>query len=437
MSGEYYTKEQLKDIVAYAAERNIEIIPEVDLPGHAIALMSALPGLSCKGGTFEPYPEERPFSKRKGSQETMICVGNPESLKFAEDVVNELIEIFPSEYIHLGGDEVPTNVWAKCSKCMKLHKSKGMNELSEIQDYYTKELGKMVRSKGKIMIGWDEINDRGAATSEDVVMVWRNHGDPQQKDALDRDVPIIMAPQHGCYYDWGYAGNSTRKVYEWDPVLDSLAAKKINLIKGAQACIWTERVATQERLELMLFPRICALSEVMWSDKELRNWDSFYSRITAFYPVLKRVGINFYEDDTLDEKEFKPTAEKPALVRHARIDTNIPSGNNYHAEYAFDGRSNTFFWGSLSIGKKHYFKLILGEPTLVNEIKVITGDSKDYITKADLLISLDGNKFEKVANFDEYGEANAKLDGVTIKAVMIQITEQHTCWPVIKEFILK
>lgn len=437
MSGKYYSKQELKELVKYAQERGVEIIPEIDLPGHSTALLAALPQLSCNGGTFEAYPEERPFSKRKRGAENMICVGNPESLKFVEDVVNELTEIFPSQYIHLGGDEVPTNIWEKCPKCQALYKREKMTQPGELQDYFTRKVSEIVRAKGKTMIGWDEINDRNAATPEDMLTVWRDEGTPNQLKALERNIPVIMCPQHGCYFDWGYAGNSTRKVYEWDPVPENIGADKLPLIKGGQAALWTERISTQDRVEWMLYPRICALAEVLWSPKENRNWDNFYQRITQYYPIMEKLGINYYEDDALNEKEFVPSEEKPALIRHAFIETNIPGSPLYHPEYAFDGKTNTFFWGGVSVGKEHYFSIILGEPTKVNEINVITGDSKDYITKADLLISTDGNTFEKVGQFNDLGEASAKLDGKTIKAVKIQITGQHTCWPIIKEIILK
>ncbi len=437
LSGKFYTKDDLKNIVAYATERGIEVIPEVDLPGHATALMAALPNLSCNGGKFEAYPEEMDLKLRKRGNENMICIGNPQSLEFVEDVVNALVEIFPSKYIHLGGDEVPTHVWEKCPKCQALYKEKGMTEPGHIQDHFTREVAKIIRAKGKKMIGWDEIDDRAVATKDDVVMVWRNTGVEQQLKALERDIPVIMTPQHGCYFDWGYAGNSVRKVYDWDPISSEVPSEKSYLVMGAQACIWTERVPTQERMEWMLYPRVAALSEVMWSDKSLRNWDNFYARIIGFYPIFEQLGITYYDDASLNAKDFAPSAQKPALVRHAQIDTNIPVGENYHAEYAFDGMTNSFFWGALTIGPEHYFTLVLGEPTQVNKIKVITGDSKDYITIADLLVSTDGTKFEKVAEFDSLGEANAEIGGKTIKAIKIQVTGQHTCWPVIKEIIVE
>ena len=437
LSSKYYSTNDLKEIVKYAQALGIEIIPEVDLPGHAIALLAAMPQLSCKGGTFEAYPEELPFNQRKRGNENMLCIGNPESIRFAQEVVDALIQIFPSKYIHLGGDEVPTAIWEKCPKCQALYKKEGMKEPGELQDYFTRKMSEYIRSKGKIMVGWDEINDRHAATPEDMLTVWRDNGLKAQKAALERGIPVVMCPQHGCYLDWGYAGNSTRKVYEWDPVTSQVTPEQEALVKGGQGALWTERVATQDRVEWMLYPRLAALSEVFWTNASKRNWDDFYRRITDFYPVMRKMGINFYEDDALNEKEFAPTQEKPMLIRPASIDTNIPLNSPYHPEYAFDGKTNTFFWGGSTINPSHYFTVILTEPAKISDIEIITGDSKDYITKADLLISEDGNKFNKVGTFDELGQAKAHVGGKPVKAVKIQVTGNHTCWPIIKEIILK
>ena len=437
LSGKFYTKDDLKEVVRYATSKGVEIIPEIDLPGHATALLAALPELSCNGGTFETYPEESKWSERKRADENMVCIGNPKVYEFAEDVVDALAEIFPSKYIHFGGDEVPTKIWEKCPKCMALYKREKMGKFGEIQDYFTRKMSELIQSKGKIMIGWDEIDERHAATPNDVIAIWHDHGTKQQQAAFERGIPMIMCPQHGCYYDWGYAGNSTRKVYEWNPLPKDATPAQRALVKGSQAALWTERVATQDRVEWMLFPRICALAEVLWTPEANKNWDDFYQRITNYYPVMKTLGINYYEDDALNEKEFQPSSEKPALVRNATIDTNIPEVAKYHIEYAFDGKTNSFFWGACSINEKHYFTINLGEPLPVKEIKVITGDSKDYITKADLLISEDGQNFTKVATFNDLGEAAASFNAKPLKAVKIQVTGQHTCWPIIKEVILK
>ena len=368
LSGKYYSTNDLKEIVKYAQALGIEIIPEVDLPGHAIALLAAMPQLSCKGGTFEAYPEELPLNQRKRGNENMLCIGNPESIRFAQEVVDALIQIFPSKYIHLGGDEVPTAIWEKCPKCQALYKKEGMKEPGELQDYFTRKMSEYIRSKGKIMVGWDEINDRHAATPEDMLTVWRDNGLKAQKAALERGIPVVMCPQHGCYLDWGYAGNSTRKVYEWDPVTSQVTPEQEALVQGGQGALWTERVATQDRVEWMLYPRLAALSEVFWTNASKRNWDDFYRRITDFYPVMRKMGINFYEDDALNEKEFAPTQEKPMLIRPASIDTNIPLNSPYHPEYAFDGKTNTFFWGGSTINPSHYFTVILTEPAKISDI---------------------------------------------------------------------
>ena len=437
LSGKYYTKEDLKEVVRYATSKGVEIIPEIDLPGHATALLAALPELSCNGGQFETYPEESKWSERKRANENMVCIGNSKVYEFAEDVVDALAEIFPSKYIHFGGDEVPTKIWEKCPKCQALYKKEGMKKAGEIQDYFTRKMSELIQSKGKIMIGWDEIDERHAATPNDMLAIWRDNGIKQQQAAFERGIPMIMCPQHGCYYDWGYAGNSTRKVYEWNPLPKDATVEQLALVKGGQAALWTERIATQDRVEWMLFPRICALAEVLWTPEANRNWEDFYQRITHFYPVMKTLGINYYEDDALNEKEFKATKEKPALVRNASIDTNIPVNTPYHTEYAFDGKTNSFFWGASTINQEHYFTINLGEPLPVKEVKVITGDSKDYITQADLLISEDGKNFTKVASFNDLGEAVANFEAKPLKAVKIQVTGAHTCWPIIKEIILK
>ena len=434
LSNKFYTQEDLKQVVAFASKHNIEVIPEIDLPGHAIGILAAYPELSCTGGEFEVFPEEMPMKDRKRGHINMLCLGNPDVYTFAEKVIQELATIFPSQKIHLGGDEVPTNIWEKCPKCQKLHQQEGMKKWGELQDYFTKKMAVLVKKQNKTMVGWDEINERHAASSDDIVMAWRDYGFKQAIEAMERNVPVIMSPQHGSYYDWGYAGNATRKVYEYDPISKEMETlNKNHLVLGGQACLWTERVATQDRVEEMLYPRITALAEVLWSPKENRNWDSYIKRLDQSYEQMKTLGINYYVDDAINETEFVPKKEKPALVRHAFLTTNLPNHGNYHLEYIFDGKSNTFYWGSRSIGVGDWYQIQLGEPVKANKISVITGDSKDYIQYADLFVSEDGETFMKVASFNDDGLATADLAGKTILAIRIEATKQHTSWPVIKE----
>lgn len=440
LSDKFYTQKDLKEIVAFAKKYNIEVIPEIDLPGHAIGIMAAYPELACTAAneTFEVYPEEMPLTDRK-PQATMLCAGNEKVYEFAETVIKELSEVFPSDKFHLGGDEVPTTVWEKCERCKILYHKENLKEWGELQDYFTRKMSAIAQKNGKTMLGWDEINERHAATANDMIMVWRNHGYPQAFEAMQRNVPIIMAPQHPVYFDWGYAGNSVRKVYEWNPISEEMnALNKNDLVLGGQACLWTERVPTQERLEYMLYPRLTTLAEVLWSPKDHQEWDGFLQRLVKHYPIMEKLGINYYKDDAINEKEFKPGPEKPALVRHANLSSSLPGFDNYHLEYIFDGRSNTFYWGGRGLSPNDWYQIDLGEPVNAKNIRVITGDSKDYIENGDLLVSEDGTLFSKVASFDEFGVAEGTLSGdKIIKAIRIEVTKEQTAWPIIKEVVIE
>lgn len=425
LSGKYYSKSDLKDLVDYASLRGITIIPEVDLPGHCMALLAGLPELSCQGGTFETYPEEREANKRKRVAEHMICVGNPLSLAFVEDVVDALIEIFPSPYLHLGGDEVGTSIWEQCPKCMALYRQQGMKDIHEIQDYFTKEVSRIVRSKGRTMIGWDEINTRNAASTDDMLTIWQNDGKEQQKKALDRNISVIMCPKDPCYFDFGYARNSTRKVYEWEPIDKTIPIELHSLVKGGQACLWTEFVTTQTEVEKMYYPRLCALAEVLWIKPEKKDWTDFYSRLTHFQSTFDFLDINYYTGEDVDKNWFKAVKEQPKLILPAQIETNITAIKYYNPEYAFDGREDTFFSSSYAVGKGDYFTVILNEAQIVKGIEVICDDSKEFLSCADLLISTDNTNFVKVAEFNKYGRASASLIGESIKAIKIDVQGKH------------
>ena len=378
LSGKYYSKSDLKDLVNYASLRGITIIPEIDLPGHCISLLAGLPELSCQGGIFETYPEEREANKRKRVAEHMICIGNPQSLAFVEDVVDALTEIFPSPYIHLGGDEVGTNIWEKCPKCMALYRQQGMKDIHEIQDYFTKEVSRIVRSKGKTMIGWDEINTRNAASTDDILTIWQNNGKEQQKKALDRNISVIMCPKDPCYFDFGYARNPTRKVYEWEPIDETIPQELHSLVKGGQACLWTEFVTTQTDVEKMYYPRLCALAEVLWIKPEKKDWTDFYSRLTHFQSTFDLLDINYYIGEKVEDNWFNAVKEQPELIQPARIETNITAIKYYNPEYAFDGKEDTFFSSSYAVGQGDYFTVILNEAQTIKGIEVICDDQKNF-----------------------------------------------------------
>lgn len=436
LSGKFYTQDQMRNLIKYAQKRNVMIVPEIDLPGHSRAVLAAYPELSCRKGEFEVYPMEQPSNKIKRGAEVMLCAGNEKTYQFVKDVIKEVAALFPSPFIHLGGDEVGKNIWKKCPHCQAKIKAVGVKDEEELQDYFTRFASRIAAKYNKRMIGWDEINDRRAASGDDVVMVWRNHGTPQAQTALKDGLNVVMCPQHGCYYDWGYSGNSTKKVYNWDPIPKGVSKKEAKLVMGAQACLWTERVATSETIEERIFPRIMALAEVVWLNADNHNWNDFLSRLQGQYPLMEKRGVNYYHEDEIDSEEFKPGKEKPALVRHAFIETNMGIFAPYYPEYVFDGRKNSYFWTSHSPAKGEWFLLKLGEKVNVNEIEVITGDSKDYLKYGILEVSEDGNNFIKVGDFKD-GKVNALMDGRLIKSVRIKITKDHSSWMIIKEIIIK
>ena len=212
-------------------------------------------------------------------------------MDMVEKLVAELTDLFPSSFIHLGGDEVSTHLWEQCPKCQKIYKQENMTSWHELQDYFTKRVSEIVRSKGKRMIGWDEINDRNAADISDVIMIWQRDGREQQQKALKRGLSVIMSPKDPCYFDFGYSRNSTRRLYEWEPVGKECTNTQAHLVKGGQANLWTEFITTSDEVERMLYPRTCALAETLWNTKEKKEWEGFRQRISKCGAIMEKLNI--------------------------------------------------------------------------------------------------------------------------------------------------
>ncbi len=432
LSGQSYSYADMKELVAYAGLHGIDIIPEIDLPGHCQALLSALPQLSCNGGEFEVYPEEDSVSVRKRRGENMLCIGNSDTYRFIDSLTDELVDLFPSDYIHFGGDEVSTHIWEKCPRCQALYKKEGMASWHELQDYFTRRVSSIVRSKGKKMIGWDEINNRDAADTADVVMVWQKDGRQQLQKASERNLQVIMSPKDPCYFDFGYSRNSTRRVYEWN-----LTTENKTRIKGGQANLWTEFITTGKDLEKMLFPRLCALAETLWCAPENKNWSSFRCRIENCYGILDRLNTCYFRDD-LGSWGFVPqTEERPHMVLPAHIETNISGIKYYYPEYAFDGDIHTFFATPYSLDKGSWFTIVLDEFKSVTSIQVIFDASKEHPDSVSLSVSTDGRCFSAVPSEYVGGVLQASLpDGTQIKAVKIELTAALMARLSIKEFVI-
>lgn len=291
--GGYYTKEQMRDVVAYASKRNITIIPEFDMPGHTLTVLAAYPEYSCTGGPFKVL-------ENWGIQEDVLCAGKEETYEFIQDVLDEMLEIFPSEVIHIGGDEAPKNRWKLCPDCQAKMKKENLQNEEELQSYFVKRVGTYLQSKGRKMMGWDEILEGGLAPNA-MVMSWR--GEEGGIEAARMGHEVVMAPNVFLYLDyyqgvpeeeplniWGDV--PLRRVYEYEPFTSQIPAENHKYIVGLQGNLWMEYIHSLPKLDYMAFPRIAAVAEVGWSDPN-KDFNDFQSRLSHNLRWLDKKGVNF------------------------------------------------------------------------------------------------------------------------------------------------
>jgi len=307
--GGFYTQDEIREVVAYAAQRQITIIPEIEMPGHTCEVLAAYPELSCKGE--ELYVQPGSYWPNKD----IFCAGNEDVFVFLENVLDEIIVLFPAEYIHIGGDEADKTEWEKCPKCQKRIKEESLKNEDELQSYFVKRIEKYINSKGKKLIGWDEILEGGLAP-EATVMSWR--GFEGGIEAATQGHDVIMCPVSHCYFDY-YQANpdfepvaiggfpSLKKVYSFEPVPPELNEVQAKHVLGGQGNIWTEFIPTPEHAEYMAVPRMTALAEVLWSPAEKRDWTSFRGRLEDQEKRLFLMGVNFSQGSW--KVDIKPTME--------------------------------------------------------------------------------------------------------------------------------
>lgn len=292
--GGFYTQDDIREIVKYAQDLNITIIPEIEMPGHSAAALAAFPQLSCTG-------EKKEVRSDWGVFEDVYCAGNEETFQFLEKVMDEVMELFPGEYIHVGGDECPKARWEKCSKCQNRIKEEGLANEQELQSYFIRRMEKYLNAHGKKLIGWDEILEGGLAPDA-TVMSWR--GIEGGIEAAKQEHQVIMTPTDYCYFDHyqadpefepkaigGYLPLS--KVYEFNPIPKELNEEQQNFILGGQANLWTEYIATEDYLEYMLLPRMLALSEALWSRERNKDFDDFNERLQTHQKLLEKLGYHY------------------------------------------------------------------------------------------------------------------------------------------------
>ncbi len=299
--GGFYTKEELREVVDYAAERYITVIPEVDLPGHMLAALTAYPELGCTGGPYE-------VAREWGVFDDVLCPGNEATFTFLEAVLTEVMEIFPSEYIHIGGDEAPKVRWEQCPRCQARIKELGLRDRDGhtaehyLQSYVTTRVEKFLNEQGRRIIGWDEILE-GELAPNATVMSWRGMGGGIQAAQMGHDV--IMTPTTYCYFDYYQSRDTEREplaiggyvplslVYSFEPVPEALAEEEQKHILGAQANLWTEYIKTPEHVEYMTLPRLDAMCEVQWVEPGNKDYDQFLERLSRMFPLYDKLGYNY------------------------------------------------------------------------------------------------------------------------------------------------
>jgi hexosaminidase len=313
--GGFYTQAEIKEVVQYAKDRYIDVIPEIEMPGHSSAAIAAYPWLSC----FPLKPTEIPAKmisqksideQKDGAiklvQETwgvfddVFCAGKDSTFKFLENVIDEVSELFPSKYFHLGADECPKTHWKICAACQKRMKDNNLKDEHELQSWFVQRIEKYLNSKGKILIGWDEILEGGLAPNA-VVMSWR--GEAGGIEAAKQKHKVIMTPGNPVYFDHSQSKNedsvtiggynSLEAVYAYEPIPKELNAEQGNYVLGAQANMWTEYMKYPSKVEYMMFPRMTALSEVLWSPKEKRDWKDFERRLPGIFEKFDKQKINY------------------------------------------------------------------------------------------------------------------------------------------------
>ncbi|MCQ4809464.1 glycoside hydrolase family 20 protein [Bacteroides sp. SL.2.06] len=341
--GGFYTQEQAKEIVAYAAERYITVIPEIDLPGHMQAALAAYPELGCTGGPYEVW-------RQWGVSEDVLCAGNDQVLKFLEDVYSELIEIFPSEYIHVGGDECPKVRWEKCPKCQARIKALGLksddkhSKEERLQSFVINHIEKFLNDHGRQIIGWDEILEGGLAPNA-TVMSWR--GEKGGIEAAKQKHDVIMTPNTYLYFDYYQAKDvdnepfgiggylPLERVYSYEPMPASLTPEEQKYIKGVQANLWTEYIATFPHAQYMVLPRWAALCEIQWSSPEKKNYADFLSRLPQLIKWYDAEGYNYAKHAFGVQAEFEPN---PA---EGTMDVTLSTIDNAPVHYTLDGTEPT------------------------------------------------------------------------------------------------
>lgn len=422
--GGYYTQEQVKEIVKYAQERHVTIIPEIEMPGHSQAVLEAYPELGCTGGPYEA-------ATKWGVHREVYCAGKEKTFTFLKDVLDEVMTLFPGKYIHIGGDECPKDRWEECPDCQRRIKEEGLKNEHDLQSYFIKRIEKYLVKNNRKLIGWDEILEGGLAP-EATVMSWR--GVAGGIEAAQQSHDVIMTPNTYCYLDYYQADPTTEplaiggylpleKCYSYEPIPEELNADEAKHILGVQGNVWTEYMKTPEYVEYMAYPRAIALAEVGWSSKENKDFDNFKKRLDKYYKRLDQMHVNYFYEIPKPHsvKDYFP------FLKSCKIELESPK-EEAEIYYTVNGsqpdKNSKKYKKPIKLRKSATIKAITYLPgcSKYSKVKNITAEKQDYIEPVDLNNLNQGlsrkyfeGEFSKISDLkNDYLHKELKTDNFTI-----------------------
>lgn len=319
----FYTQEEIKEIVAYAADRGIMIVPELDVPAHSAAAIAAYPWLACRElkrevpGYFGGGIPKRKFGIKDWNRP--ICPGKDKTVEFVKDIVDEVCEIFPAPYYHIGGDEAPKDEWKTCPDCQKKIKELGLKNEEDLQGWFNNIMLDYLKAKGKSLIGWNDILKAGNLDDSIVIQYWTPQRDKKAEEFVNGGGKMILSNHQSFYFDMTYSQYPLRNTYDYTPEKFKVNSENIKNVLGVEGENWTEWTPNRERLEFQIFPRLQALAEVAWSPEQ-KNWDDFKARLDEFKPYFEKLDINYAVDKLSLSKN--PITRMRAMAKFHRGDTN-------------------------------------------------------------------------------------------------------------------
>lgn len=392
--GGFYTQDEIKEVVEYAKERFVNVVPEIELPGHSVAAIASYPNLSCTGKQID-------VETQWGVFKDIYCAGNDTTINFLKDVLTEVMSLFPSKYIHIGGDEAPKYRWENCTKCQSRIKNNVLKDEHELQSWFIGQFDEFLSQNGRKLIGWDEILEGGLSKGA-TVQSWRGMEGAIAAARSGHDA--IVSPTSHAYFDYDISNINLEKVYSFNPIPDELNENERKHILGGECNLWSER-APQEKVDGRMFPRILAMSEVLWTYPEKRNFNEFRKRVHLQYPVLKALGVTY----GFEREPLKFTANTD--ISKKLISVNLEKGQ--------EGTDIFYTTSGIKPDRKalKYSKAIVAKDSLKLKVAVLANDNDNgfyyersfKMSKSTALIPK--LKFPYSQNYKANGD-NALTDGV-------------------------